>query len=232
MISLAVIVLLSYVVGSIPGSLWVGKLMHGVDVREHGSGNAGATNVFRVLGWKAGVLATLVDVGKGFLAAGMIAEYVRIDGLPQNLPFWRIETVTQLVAGMAAIGGHMFPVFAGFRGGKGMNTAMGILLAITPVSISVSVAVFIFVLLARKAVSLASMTAAIAFPISVGVRKYFLGIDQLDASLFILSILIAIGLIWAHRSNIRRLIDGTENRVGTFRPARGMLGRGELSKTQ
>ena len=232
MLSITVIVILSYFVGSIPGSLWVGQVLHGIDVREHGSGNAGATNVFRVLGWKAGVLATLVDVGKGFLAAGVIAVYVRLDGLPQNLPFWSIDTVTQLLAGMAAIGGHMFPVFARFKGGKGMNTSMGILLAITPVSISVSVAVFILVLLARKAVSLASMTAAVAFPISVGVRKYFLGIDQLDASLFILSILIAIGLIWAHRSNIQRLANGTENRIGTFRPARGMLGRGELQQTR
>ncbi len=228
MASLAVIVVLSYLVGSIPGSLWVGKLLHRVDVREHGSGNAGATNVFRVLGWKAGILATLVDVGKGFLAAGVIAVVVRIDPLPQDLPFWQIGTLTKMLAGVAAIGGHMFPVFAGFKGGKGMNTAMGVLLAITPVSISVAVAVFVCVLLATRAVSLASMTAAIAFPISVGVRKYFLGIEQLDASLFIISIVMAAGLIWAHRSNIRRLIEGTENRVRTFRPARGMLGRGEL----
>ncbi len=228
MASLAVIVVLSYLVGSIPGSLWVGKLLHRVDVREHGSGNAGATNVFRVLGWKAGILATLVDVGKGFLAAGVIAVVVRIDPLPQDLPFWQIGTLTKMLAGVAAIGGHMFPVFAGFKGGKGMNTAMGVLLAITPVSISVAVAVFVCVLLATRAVSLASMTAAIAFPISVGVRKYFLGIEQLDASLFIISIVMAAGLIWAHRSNIRRLMEGTENRVNTFRPARGMLGRGEL----
>jgi glycerol-3-phosphate acyltransferase PlsY len=230
MISLATIVVLSFVLGSIPGSLWAGKMMHGIDVREHGSGNAGATNTFRVLGWKAGVIATLIDVGKGFIAAGLIAKFVRIDALPQDLPFWNVNTLAQMLAGIGAVAGHMFPMFAGFRGGKGMNTAGGVLFAITPVSMAVTMIVFILVLLTTRTVSLASLTATLAFPISVGVRKYYLGIEQLDASLFIISIVISAGLIWAHRSNIRRLMDGTESRVRSFRPARGQIGKGELSK--
>ena len=230
MITLATIVVLSFILGSIPGSLWIGKWMHGVDVRQHGSGNAGATNTFRVLGWKAGVLATIVDLGKGFVAAGVIATMVRIDPLPQDLPFWNVETLAQMLAGVAAVAGHMFPIFAGFKGGKGMNTAGGVLFAITPVSMAVTIIVFLLVLVTTKTVSLSSITATIAFPISVGIRKYYLGIEQLDASLFIISIAIAVGLIWAHRSNIRRLIDGTENRVGSFRPAKGYLGKGQLSK--
>ena len=229
MISLATIVVLSFILGSIPGSLWIGKWLYGIDIRKHGSGNAGATNTFRVLGWKAGVLATAVDLGKGFVAAGIIATTVRIDPLPHDLPFWNVETLAQMLAGVAAVAGHMFPVFAGFRGGKGMNTAGGVLFAITPVSMAVTIIVFLLVLVSTKTVSLSSMTATVAFPISVGIRKYFLGIEQLDASLFIISIAIAAGLIWAHRSNIQRLMDGTENRVGSFRPAKGMLGKGQLS---
>jgi glycerol-3-phosphate acyltransferase PlsY len=230
MLSFAAIVILGYLVGSIPGSVWTGKLLYGVDVRDFGSGNAGATNVFRVLGWKAGVAATLVDVGKGLFAAGVVGTMIRIDPFP-TLPFWSIDTVTKMVAGMAAVAGHMFPVFAGFRGGKGVNTAGGVLFAITPVSMGISVAVFAIVLGWKRYVSLASISAVVAFPTSVGVRKYALGIDSLDASLFILSIIIAAGIIYAHRSNIKRLAMGAESRIGSFRPARGMLGRGEIDES-
>ena len=114
--TIAVIVVLSYLAGSIPGSLWIGKALYGIDVRKHGSGNMGATNSFRVLGWKAGVLATLVDVGKGLLAAGVIAT-IRL-GPEIELPFWTPSVFYQMLAGASAVAGHMYPVFAGFRGGR------------------------------------------------------------------------------------------------------------------
>ena len=206
MLSLVIIVLLSYRVGSIPSSLWVGKYIYGVDLRQYGSGNAGATNAFRVLGWPAGVISTIVDLGKGLLAAGVIAT-IRVDGLPSGLEFWHIETVVRLLAGVAAVVGHMFPIWAKFKGGKGVNTSAGVLFALTPITMFMTIGVFAVVLFSSRYVSLASMTAAIAFPSLIAIRKYVFGIDALEPSL---------------------LIVGIENRVRSFRPAKGMRGRGEL----
>ena len=227
MVSLAVILILSYLAGSIPGSVWVGKGLYGIDVRNHGSGNAGATNVFRVLGWKAGILSALVDLGKGLLAAGLIAT-IRLDTLPSGIEFWQIETLVRAVAGVAAIVGHMFPVWARFRGGKGVNTAAGVLFALTPATMWIVLGVFVIVLLLSRYVSLASMSAAASFPTAVAIRKYVFNIDALDSSLMFFGVILAVGILFAHRSNIRRLLNGTENRIRKFRLACGMYGRGEL----
>lgn len=227
MLSLVIILILSYLAGSIPGSVWVGKSLYGVDVRRHGSGNAGATNVFRVLGWKAGVLATCVDLGKGLLAAGVIAS-IRLDALPSGVEVWQMETVVRLMAGVAAIIGHMYPVWAGFKGGKGVNTSAGVLFALTPITMWITLAVFFLVLLSSRYVSLASLSAVVAFPSTIAIRRYLFGIDALDPSLLIFSIVMALGIILAHRSNIQRLLRGTESRLRSFRPARGMHGKGEL----
>jgi len=225
--TILIIVALSYLAGSIPGSLWVGKALHGIDVREHGSGNMGATNTFRVLGWKAGVLATLVDVGKGLLAAGVIAT-IRL-GPEITLPFWTPSVFYQMIAGVSAVVGHMYPVFASFRGGKGMNTSAGVLFAITPYSMWITLLVFVVILFSTRYVSLASLFAAVTFPTTVAIRKYVFGIQRLDASIFVISVLICFGLIYAHRSNISRLLRGTESRIRQFRLHSGMRGRGELS---
>ncbi len=229
MLSLSVILVLSYLVGSIPGSIWVGKLLHGIDVREHGSGNPGATNVFRVLGWKSGVLCSIIDLGKGLFAAGVIAT-IRIDALPIGIEAWQTDTMVRLLAGLAAIAGHMFPVWAGFHGGKGVNTSAGVLFALTPVSMLITLAAFFIVLLSSRYVSLASLSAAVVFPSTVAIRRYVFGIE-LDPSLLIFSLVMALGIIIAHRPNIKRLLKGTENRVGSFRPSRGLLGRGEISRS-
>jgi glycerol-3-phosphate acyltransferase PlsY len=227
MLSLLVILTLSYLVGSIPASVWIGKLIYGVDVREYGSGNAGATNAFRVLGWKAGVLATLIDLGKGLLAAGVIAT-IRLDSLPAGPTFWEMDSVVRLMAGVAAVAGHMFPIWAGFRGGKGVNTSAGVLFALTPITMFITLGVFAIVLFSSRYVSLASVTAAITFPSAIAIRRYVFGIESLDPSLLIFSAIMAVGIIVAHRSNIKRLVNGTENRIRTFRPATGMRGRGEI----
>lgn len=227
MISLLVILVLSYLVGSIPASVWIGRLIYGIDVREHGSGNAGATNAFRVLGWKSGMLSTLVDLGKGLFAAGVIAT-IRLDALPLTMEVWSVDTFVRMLAGLVAIIGHMYPVWARFKGGKGVNTAAGVLFALTPVTMLITLGVFVLVLFSTRYVSLSSIAASITFPSAVAIRKYVFGID-LDASILIISILMAIGIIYAHRKNIQRLFNGTENRVRTFRPAKGMIGRGELS---
>lgn len=229
MLSVAVIVLISYLLGSIPGSLWTGKFVYGVDLRNYGSGNAGATNAFRVLGWKAGVISTVVDLGKGLLAAGVVAPLLRIDPIPMwGLVPWQAATVVCLVAGVVAIIGHMFPIWANFQGGKGMNTAAGVLFALTPITTAITLGVFFLVLISFRYVSLASMTAAIAFPSTVAIRRYLFDIESLDPSLLVFGAVMAAGIIVAHRSNIKRLLQGNENRVSSFSPAKGMLGRGEL----
>lgn len=228
MLSLSLILLISYFLGSIPGALWSSKALHGVDIRDYGSHNAGATNAFRVVGWQAGVLATIVDMGKGYLSAGVVASVVRMDPLPALSVFgWETPVIVGLLAGLAAIVGHMFPIFARFEGGKGVNTAAGILLALTPLTILYTMGVFVVVLLSSRYVSLGSITAAVAFPIIVAIRKYGFGVD-IDGSLLVVGIVIATAIVVAHRSNIGRLLRGNENQVSSFSPAQGMLGRGEI----
>ncbi len=228
MLSLILIVLISYFLGSIPGALWSSKGLHGIDIRNYGSKNAGATNAFRVVGWQAGVLATLVDMGKGYLAAGVVASVVRLDPLPELGIFgWEGDVVIGLIAGFVAILGHMYPIFAQFQGGKGVNTAAGILIALTPLTMLYTMIVFAVVLFSSRYVSLASITAAVAFPTIVAVRRYAFGAD-LDPSLLVFGIVLGLAIIVAHQSNIRRLLQGNENRVSSFSPAQGMLGRGEI----
>ncbi|MEZ4700291.1 MAG: glycerol-3-phosphate 1-O-acyltransferase PlsY [Rhodothermales bacterium] len=209
MVSLVLILGLSYLAGSIPGSLWVGQWIYGVDLRAHGSGNPGATNAFRVLGWKAGLLATLVDMGKGVLAAGLIAG-LRIGALPDFLADHAL--FLRLGAGLAAVIGHMYPVFAGFKGGKGVNTAAGILLAITPWNFVIVLATFAFVLWRTKYVSLSSMTGAAAYPVSLLVMRYGLGWTEIGTPLIVFGAVLALGVL-AHTSNIKRLLKGTENKI-------------------
>ena len=225
--SLSLILLLSYLAGSIPGSVWVGQILHSVDVREHGSKNAGATNVFRVLGWKAGGLSTVIDVGKGFFAAGVIAS-IRIDGLPSQPAFLQVESVICLLAGIAATIGHMLPIWARFRGGKGVNTAAGVLFAITPTTMFIVIAIFAIILVVTRYVSLASMIAAVMFPTTVAIRKYVFDIETLDRSLLVFGVLFLCAILYTHRSNIGRLIKGTENRIKHFRLVHGMRERGQI----
>lgn len=224
MLSLATITVLSYLVGSIPASLWISKHFFHIDIREYGSGNVGATNAFRILGWKAGVMTTAVDAGKGVLAAGIIAS-IRLDNLPAGFPNWEVEMIVRLIAAVAAVAGHMFPLYAGFKGGKGVNTAAGALVAITPLTIGIVAVVFVLVLLQSRYVSLASISAAISFPSVVAIRKFIFHVDAMDMSLLIFGGLLAIVVIYAHRGNIRRLLDGTEKRILSFKPHGSRVGK-------
>lgn len=226
--SLTFILLASYLLGSVPGALWASQALHSVDIRNHGSHNCGATNAFRVVGWKAGMLATLVDFGKGFLAAGVVAPMVRLDPLPPiEVLGGEVGTVVGLLAGLAAVIGHMYPVFARFEGGKGVNTAAGMLFALTPLTMALTLGVFVAVLLIGRYVSLASISAALAFPTLVALRRYALD-APIDVSLLVFGTVLALAIVVAHRSNIRRLLNGTESRISSFQPAQGMRGRGEL----
>ena len=201
-ISLSVIaVVLSYLAGSIPSAVWAGKIFHRIDIREHGSGNAGATNTVRVLGWKTGIPVLIFDLFKGWLAA-MLPRF--LDAAPADS-----ETMMalQIVCGLAAIIGHVFPVFAEFRGGKGVATTFGVLLALHPLLTLACAGIFLVVLLASGYVSLGSMTAVAMFPILL-VTLF----KSPSVWLTVFSIVVDAGVIATHVKNIKRLIKGEEKR--------------------
>ncbi len=206
MLSVTCVALLSYLIGSIPTSILVGKILRGIDIREHGSGNAGGTNVFRVLGWKPGVFVMVVDAFKGFAATFWISRLVF-----GAVPFEH-ETM-QLIAGCAAIVGHIWTVFASFRGGKGVGTAAGMLLALYPIALLICAVVFAFMIFATRIVSISSMTAAITLPVVLSIFRYLMN-RPVALSLYLFSFFAAGLIIFTHRSNIKRLLAGTENRFG------------------
>jgi acyl phosphate:glycerol-3-phosphate acyltransferase len=200
-IAFSILVLIAYLLGSIPTSVWVGKTFFRIDIREHGSGNAGATNTIRVLGWKAGLPVFIFDVFKGWLAVSLANFFIADLIIPENLVFFKISLAASVVLG------HVFPVFAGFRGGKGVATLLGVGMALYPVTVWIVLGVFIAVLLISGYVSLGSVAGAILFPFI----DYFL-LHQENAWLTGLSILVAIFIPITHRKNIRRLLKGEETR--------------------
>jgi len=225
LLSFIVIIVLSYLIGSIPSSVWIGKLTKGVDIRDHGSGNAGATNTFRVLGWKAGSVVALVDLGKGFVAAFYISQLgFALGEMPEVLfGVWEIDASVRVVAGLSAVLGHMYPLYAGFKGGKGVITAAGMLYGIEPISISLAIIIFLIVLFSSRYVSLASIVASISYPIFLISLRYAFGYTEIDGSLMVISTVIALTIVVKHHGNIKRLIEGNENRIKSFAPAKGKL---------
>lgn len=193
--------LLAYLLGSIPTSVWVGKWFFGIDVRQHGSGNAGATNTIRVLGWKAGGPVFAVDIAKGFAAASLAWA---TELVPQTSQFVNF----QLILGFAALLGHVFPVFAGFRGGKGVATLLGVVIALSPLPAGLAFLVFLVVLFIFKYVSVASMTAGVSYPLML-----WLLFPALPLSLKIAGIVMSLALIATHKKNIVRLMKGEESKA-------------------
>ncbi len=206
MLNLLVIIVLAYLVGSIPTSIITGKLLKGIDIREHGSGNAGATNVFRVLGWKPGVFVMLVDIFKGFAATFWLS---RIAFAPMPVS----HDLVLIITGCAAIFGHIWTIFAKFRGGKGVGTAAGMLIALYPVALLICLAVFALVFVFSKIVSLSSISAAVTLPVVLSIFKFVLH-QPITAPLYGFGFFVSALIIFTHRSNIKRLLNGTENRFG------------------
>jgi len=195
----AVALVLSYLSGSIPFAAIAGKL-RGVDLRKHGSGNLGATNVFRVLGWKIGIAVFLADALKGALPVFF---------LPPRIVSPRDPVVWAIACGIAAIAGHVRPIFLGLRkGGKGVATAAGVFFALAPIPMAITFAVFVGVVLGTGYVSLGSLISAIVLP---GLLLVTLGPKT---PLFIVSVVIALFVFWTHRTNIGRLRRGEEHRFG------------------
>lgn len=195
-------VVFAYLLGSIPAAVWLGKWIHNIDVREHGSGNAGTTNTIRVLGWATGIPVLILDIGKGWLAAMLPVFFHLAERGSADL------TNLQLFAGIIAIFGHIFPVLAGFRGGKGVATVFGVFLALQPLLTVCCMGVFLTVLLTTGIVSISSMIAGITFPVFL-----FLFFDTPSMLFKIFAILVGIALIVTHRENIRRILKGEETRL-------------------
>ena len=214
MLPVAIIAVLSYLVGSIPTSIIVASISRGIDIRQYGSGNAGGTNVIRVLGWKIGTLVILVDMAKG-LVATMVLARLMYGSIPfENSTPFDDFTVVQIIAGCAAILGHIWTLFAGFRGGKGIATAAGMLIGIAPLEVAVSFGVFAIVFLVSHYVSLGSLSAAVTFPLTMFFREnvFLVEIEGYHTLIFF-SIAISLLIIFTHRTNIKRLVKGTENRI-------------------
>jgi len=222
MISLGLIVLLSYIIGAIPTSIIVSRLSHGIDIRNHGSGNAGGTNVARVLGWRAGVLVILFDILKGYAATQLIPKLMYGPIPFENRTPFEDMTVIQIIAGCAAILGHIWTAFSGFRGGKGIATAGGVLAGLATIELLVALGVFIIVFVASRYVSLGSLSAALSLPVAMLLRHNVFHAElQGYHTLIFFTIGISLLLFYTHRENIRRLLAGTENRL----TSQSLLGR-------
>ena len=189
-----------YLMGSIPTSYLAARFGAGVDLREQGSRNLGATNVYRVLGWKYAIPVGLFDVAKGAVPVLLASR-------------WSDQAWLPLAVGVAAVLGHVFTIFMRFKGGKGVATAAGVVLALAPAALGVSALVWLAVLTATGYMSVASMLGAVTFPVAVRV------LEPGDNYALVIGIALAVFIIYTHRSNIRRLLNGTENRFGKRRRA-------------
>ena len=187
-----ILIILSYLIGSIPSGLIVGKLFYQTDIREHGSGNLGGTNTFRVLGKKAGVIVTLADLLKGTLAVS----------LPAILS---LTEINPLIIGIFAVIGHMYPIFANFRGGKAVATSGGLILGINPLVFLIILGSFLITLLITKYVSLSSMITGIIGIITTIILK--------ECQLLIVTVILTIFIFYRHRANIKRIINKTEPKI-------------------
>lgn len=212
------IILVSYLLGSIPSAVIISKVFFGFDIRQKGSGNMGSTNTFRVLGWKAGVIVQVLDILKG-VAAVMLAVKIFNGALPfPNATGFEDITVVKTIAGVAAVIGHVWTAFAGFRGGKGINTALGMLIGIAPVELAVAVGIFLLVVFASGYISLGSILAAVSLPTTMVVRYNIFHVDiEGYHTLIFFCIGLAALIIYTHRANIRRLAEGRENRFNRLR---------------
>lgn len=199
----------AYLFGSIPTAVWIGQAFYGIDVREYGSGNAGATNTFRVLGKKAGVAVMFLDIFKGYTATNL----AYLIGLSVTGPQNSVQFVNyQLALGVTAVLGHLFPIFAGFRGGKGVATLFGMILAVHSQAALLCVLTFVLFLVIFKYVSLSSIMAGFSFPLSI----IFIFQSPIR-SVLLYGMCICVLILVTHQKNIERLLKGKESRVNLFK---------------
>lgn len=196
---IAILVILAYLLGSIPTAVWYGKTFHKIDVREHGSGNAGATNTLRVLGNKAGFIVLFIDLLKGFVATSLAYFSGFEIGTQTYFNF-------QMALGVTAVLGHVWPIFAGFKGGKGIATLLGMAIALNYQIAIVCIVAFVTIVWLTKYISVGSMSAAIL----AAILSFFFYNDNVVANCFFCAI--AIMVVYTHRANVKRLRAGNENK--------------------
>jgi glycerol-3-phosphate acyltransferase PlsY len=201
-----VLILLAYLIGSIPTAVWVSKSIFGIDIRDYGSGNAGATNTFRILGSKWGSLVMLVDVTKGIISTSL---YILI---PFYLTNELARTNFMILLGLAAVLGHIFPIWANFRGGKGVATLLGMTLAIQPVVALICLVVFLISLISTRFVSLSSILAAVTFMVLI-----LYVFNERETLYRYFAMIVAIMVVVTHHKNISRLYKGTETKLPIFK---------------
>ena len=194
---LIILIIISYLIGSTPTSIIVGRITKGIDIREHGSGNAGGTNVFRVLGWKPALFVVVIDVFKGWLPAAIFAPAFYYAQIIPDLG------VVQILCGFSAVLGHTYTIFAGFKGGKGVGTLGGMLIALFPTAFPFCLAIAIITIILTGYVSLASILASVSLPIFLFILPPFFGVNPAPLSLMVFSLLIPWFITFTHRSNIQ-----------------------------
>jgi glycerol-3-phosphate acyltransferase PlsY len=210
---LLILIFLSYLIGSIPTALIVGKTFKKIDIRNYGSGNLGSTNAFRTLGIPLGILVQAIDISKGLIVVLLVSKIFFVNLPFENLTPFDDITVVKIIAGVSAVIGHTFSVFVNFKGGKGINTALGMLISLAPIDASISLGFFVVILLSSGYVSLGSIVASILFPLVMFIRENIFKVDINGYNtLIFFSIAISILLIYNHRHNIKRLLYGKENR--------------------
>ena len=205
-VNLALILVAGYLAGSIPTAIWLGRLRHGTDIREHGSGNAGAANVFRVFGWRTALIVVSVDIGKGLLPTLYAAHLMMV---ATEIP----AIYLQLMAGLAAIAGHIWTLFAGFRGGKGVATAAGVFLALAPYTTLLCILVYALVVARTRISSTGSLCAILTMPTVLLIARFGFG-RTVETPLLVLALTIVPFFLFTHRANIARLFKGAENKLG------------------
>ena len=196
--------ILAYLIGSLPSAVWLGQAYHGIDVRDFGSGNAGATNTFRVLGTKAGIFVMALDIFKGLTAVTLATVWMQLGFIAESQ-----IVLFKLAFGISAVIGHIFPIYVGFKGGKGVATLLGMVLGINPVVAAICIAVFMIVLLLTKYVSLSSILGTLTFPVMLLITD----IEPNDLLLIICGFTFFVVVLFTHKKNVHRILNGMENKV-------------------
>lgn len=207
------LLVLCYLIGSIPPAVWISKFIYGKDIRTQGSGNAGSTNMYRIYGRGAGIATQVIDLAKGSLAAALPLIYAFLveDAADYHRP-WLTMELQCLLCGFVAVLGHVWPIFAGFKGGKGVNTLLGMMLVVNWQSALICLGVFLLVFLLTHYVSAGSILGTLAYPLSV-VLNSLLHHEELPLPLFVLGLLTFLLVTYTHRTNIKRLMGGSESKM-------------------
>jgi glycerol-3-phosphate acyltransferase PlsY len=212
MLPIATIVILSYLLGSVPFAILISRIWKGIDLRDHGSKNAGFTNVYRVIGPLPAAIVLILDIGKGMTAVLLLTRIA-----PDTVTLSSVDL--KILAALFVILGHVFPIFAGFRGGKGIAAGLGALLSIIPMEVALALVLFLLIVAITRYVSLGSLSAATFLLLALLFERYYLA-NQVPARLILGILVVTIFVFFNHRGNIRRLLAGTENRLGRKRKAR------------